>query len=46
MGSPLGPKFANFYMCHIENLVINKKIKVDTYIRYVDDILITIDNDD
>ena len=46
MGSPLGPTFANFYMCHIENQIINKKIKVDTYIRYVDDILITIDNDD
>ena len=46
MGSQLGPSFANFYMCHIENQIINEKIKVDTYIKYVKDILITIDNED
>ena len=23
MGSPLGPTFANFYMCHIENKILN-----------------------
>ena len=46
MGSPLGPTFANFYMCHIENLIINKNNKVDAYTRYVDDILIAIDNED
>ena len=45
MGSPLGPAFANFYMCHVENQIINKQIKLNTYIRYVDDIFLLVDNE-
>ena len=45
MGSPLGPTFANFYMCHIENQIVNKKIKLNTYIRYVDDIFLSVDDE-
>ena len=45
MGSPLGPLFANFYMCFIENNIIptlnNSPI---IYTRYVDDILLMIPN--
>ena len=35
MGSPLVPTFANLYMCHIENQIINKKIKFNTYVTYL-----------
>ena len=39
MGSPLGPLFANFYMAHVENLVLNDpEIAPATYVRYVDDV--------
>ena len=31
-------------MCHNENQIINKKIKLNTYIRYIDDIFLIIDN--
>ena len=38
MGSPLGPLFANFYMSHIESIVLNNtEIAPYTYLRYVDD---------
>ena len=45
MGSPLGPTFANFYMCNLENNIIpkldnNPKI----YARYVDDIFLIVKN--
>ena len=46
MGSPLGPTFANFYMCNLEN-----KIAQDypedmpfIYARYVDDIFLLVQN--
>ena len=43
MGSPLGPCFANFYMGHIENIVLNDLgLKPSIYGRYVDDIFIQI----
>ena len=32
-------------MCHIENQIINKKIKLNTYVRYIDNIFLIIDND-
>ena len=40
MGSPLGPTFANIFMCHIETLFINQcpdTFKPLFYRRYVDD---------
>ena len=45
MGSPLGPLFANFYMCHLENNVLNAlntENKPNIYCRYVDDIFLTV----
>ena len=43
MGSPLGPCFANFYMGHIENIVLNDLgMKPSIYGRYVDDIFVQI----
>ena len=45
MGSPLGPMFANFYMCHIENNVLpNLATPPLVYTRYVDDIFLVIKN--
>ena len=45
MGSALGPLFSNFYMGHLEQEVINKKIiKPHIYSRYVDDIFLQINN--
>ena len=46
MGTPLGPTFANFYMCNLENSVFNSNpvLKPPIYCRYVDDIFIVIDN--
>jgi hypothetical protein len=45
MGSPLGPTFANYYMCNLENDALetleNKPI---IYCRYVDDCFIMINN--
>jgi len=46
MGSPLGCIFANFYMCHIENNIIPNLPKPPAlYARYVDDILLIVDNE-
>lgn len=45
MGSPLGPLFANFYMCHIENnLLPSLSNPPSMYTRYVDDIFLVIEN--
>ena len=45
MGSPLGPTFANFYMGHLEEKVLNNLEKPPyTYARYVDDIFMEIDD--
>lgn len=48
MGSPLGPTFANFYMCHLENETFksNPQLKPMVYCRFVDDILLIVDNFD
>ena len=32
-------------MCRIENKVVNKKIKLNIYVRYIDDIFLNIDNE-
>ena len=43
MGSPLGPTFANYYMAHTENLILNDLTeKPNIYARYMDDIFIEI----
>ena len=43
MGSPLGPLFANFYMAHIENLVLSDaEAAPSTYVRYVDDCFVDV----
>ena len=46
MGSPLGPTFADFYMCNLENEVFenNSNIKPFIYARYVDDCFLVVDN--
>ena len=46
MGSPLGVTFANYYMCHIENTVLDAEpsYKPTTYCRYIDDIFIITHN--
>ena len=46
MGSPLGPSFANYYMCHIENEIFDKQpeLKPQIYCRYMDDIFLVLDN--
>ena len=46
MGSALGPTFANFYMCHLENKVLadTRIPKPLLYIRYVDDICVVVNN--
>jgi hypothetical protein len=46
MGTPLGPTFANYYMCNLENTVFanNPSLKPPTYCRYVDDIFMVLDN--
>ena len=48
MGSPIGVTFANFYMCHLENSVldIQPNIKPIVYCRYIDDIFFIIKNID
>ena len=39
MSSQLGPTFANFYMAHLENRVLNAlDVKPKIYCRFVDDI--------
>ena len=43
MGSPLGPLFANFYMCFIENKTLSETSPApSTYCRYVDDIFVEV----
>ena len=43
MGSPLGPLFANFYMCNLENSVLqDDSLRPSIYCRYVDDIFIDV----
>ena len=45
METPLGPTFANYYMCEIENnafATLHSKQKV--YCRYVDDCFLVVDN--
>ena len=46
MGTPLGPTFANFYMCNLENKTFSDipTIKPLIYTRYVDDIFLVVDN--
>ena len=46
MGTPLGPTFANFYMCNLENKFFNNnpQLKPKVYCRYVDDILLVLDS--
>ena len=47
MGSPLGPLFANFYMCFIENNTLNEASPAPTtYCRYVDDIFVEVQDDE
>ena len=43
MGCPLGPTFAEYYMCEIENRVLSDEhIKPELYCRYVDDIFVVV----
>lgn len=45
MGSPLGPTFASFYMCNIENQACKDlRIKPAVYCRDVDDCFLAINN--
>ena len=45
MGGPLGPLFANYYMCHLENNILPQMDNPPvTYTRYVDDIFLVIKN--
>ena len=40
MGSPLGPLFANIYMCELENKIIPQLNNyMNNWTRYVDDTL-------
>ncbi|XP_047739936.1 uncharacterized protein LOC125178985 [Hyalella azteca] len=43
MGCPLGPTFAEYYMCKIKNQVLSdEQIKPELYCRYVDDIFVVV----
>ena len=44
IGNPLGPTFANIYMCEVENSVPldNPILKRSLYVRYVDDICLIV----
>ena len=45
MGSPLGPTFANYYMGHLEETILDIDIqKPKLYGRYVDDIFLLVNN--
>ena len=45
MGSPLGPTFASYYMCHLENRAFAElHVKPAIYCRYVDDCFIGINS--
>ena len=48
MGSPLAGTFDNFYMCHIENSILDSEpeFKPTTYSHYIDDIFIITDSID
>ena len=47
MGSPLGPLFANAYMCKLENTILeNSELRPYLYCRYVDDIFLDIRDQD
>ena len=48
MGSPLRPTFENFYICYIENKILNSLNDDDKpliYTRYVDDIYMKVKNE-
>ena len=51
MGCVLGPTLANFYMGHLENLILNSILKQQNkeqpfiYCRYIDDIFLTINSE-
>jgi hypothetical protein len=44
MGNCLAPSFANYYMCHLENMIFEAfpGLKPPMYVRYVDDICVII----
>ena len=46
MGSALGPTFADFYMCNLENKVFQEQpdLKPIMYVRYVDDCFLVVDS--
>ena len=46
MGSALGPTFADFYMCNLENRIFieNPELKPVIYVRYVDDCFLLLEN--
>ena len=47
MGSPLGCLFADMYMCHVENKVLeDSDMKPHIYCRYVDDIFVSVRDTD
>ena len=47
MGSPLGCTIANFYMCDLENRVLQSSLnKPLIYARYVDDIYVVVRDED
>ena len=47
MGQCLGSTFANFYMAHHENLILNEHFgpEINIYCRYVDDIFIQVEDE-
>jgi hypothetical protein len=42
MGCVLGPTMANYYMGHLEELVLTNQVKPKTYTRFIDDIFVAI----
>lgn len=47
MGSPLGCIFANYYMTHLENKILQDITwSPNFYARYIDDIILIVDNDE
>ena len=45
MGSPLGPILANIFVGYFESMLYSKLIKPINYIRYVDDIFVSYNDD-
>jgi len=47
MGSALGPTFADYYMCNLENSTFENQpeLKPDIYVRYVDDCFLLVNNE-